>query len=284
MKSLKGAFLLAGVLLGAAAFAADGDFAVSTDFMNYTGTVTRYATLSDAQNQVNAISSGTMQNRDGSLFQGKNAPTAYMGSGDENANVLLTTWWYTTDPDHGAYSGWGNPNNTNDSFIQLYDEPGMFTTSSNAFWSDSFSKLNVTISGMNADYANAYSRLWPAANTGGDSGTFVSYDINYSVGGLAPTVDPMTGWLLDDTSRGSVSGSFTGIFENTSSSVPANNGFYVFNVSLFDSGTTYAEQNAGSLNGALSQAFYAAPVPEPASMAVLGIGALALLRRRNKKG
>lgn len=278
MTLTKGAFLIAGAMLGGSAFAFD--FAVSTDYLNYNGTVTRYATLADAQNQVNSIGSATFADRDGSLYQGKN--NSYLGAGFENSDVLLTAWWYTTDPSHGAYSGWGNPNNTNDSFIQLYNDTGSFTTSSSGYWSDSFTKLNVSISGANADYANAFSRLWPGVNNGGQSGTFVNYDINYTVSGLSAVLDGGTGWMVDTTNRGSVSGSFRGIFENTSPSVPANNGFYVFDVNLFDSGSTWAEDNAGSLNGGLSSTIFAAPVPEPASMAVLGLGAVALLRRRKK--
>jgi len=279
MKSTRAIFFIAGAVLGANAFA--GDFAVSTDAFNYNGTVTRYATLADAQTQTNAIGSGVMQNRDGGIYQGKNSPTSYLGAGFENSDVLLTAWYYTTDPSHGAYSGWGNPNNTNDSFIQLYDDAGAFTTSSDAYWSAGFSTLNVSISGANAGAA-ASSRMWPGVNNGGQGGTFLSYNINYAVSGLAPTLDGMTGWMADSSSRGSLSGSFTGIFENTSASVPANNGFYVFDVNLFDSGSTYAEDNLGSLNGAFAPSFFAAPVPEPASMAVLGLGAVALLRRRKK--
>lgn len=279
MLNTKGAILIAGVLLATSAFANFGDFAVSTDYFNYNGTVTRYATLADAQNQTNAVSSASFATRDGSVYQGKN--NSYLGTGYENSNILLTAWWYTTDPDHGEYSGWGNPNNTNDSFVQLYNDSGSFTTSSSGYWSDSFTKLNVSIAGANADAA-AFARLWPGVNNGGQGGVFLNYNIDYAVSGLTGVLDTNTNWMVDTTHRGSLSGSFKGVFQNTSTSVPANNGYYVFDLALFDSGSTWAEQQSG-LNGALSSTIYAAPVPEPASMSVLGLGALAMLRRRRAK-
>lgn len=139
---------------------------------------------------VNAVGTGTFATRDGSLYQGKN--NSYLGTGYENANEMLTTWWYTTDTAHGPYSGWGNPNNQNNSFMQLVDDPGAFTTSSSGYWSDSFTKLHVSISGANADYDNAFSRLWPINDAGSQRGTFLSYNIDYTVSGLNGVLDPST--------------------------------------------------------------------------------------------
>lgn len=278
MKLTTGAFVLGLTTLGSTAFAA-GDFAVNTDSWNYNGSVTRFATLADAQNNVNSTGSGTLQNRDGALFQGKNAPTSYMGAGFENTNVLLTAWYYTIDTNNGAYSGWGNPNNTNDSFVQLYDDNASTVTSSSAFWSGGFTTLNVSVAGGNTD-ANDFGRVWPTNNSNGQGGSFLSYNINYAVSGLNASFDPSTGWMLDNTHRGNVSGTFDGIFQNNSVSNPANNGFYRFNVNMFNGGSTYGEDNLANLNGAFNSPFFAAPVPEPASFAVLGLGALALIRRR----
>lgn len=261
-----------------AAIASAGDYMVATDAFNYSGTVARYATLADAQSATNMISSATLsQPRDGAIWHTKNAPTSYAGAGYENDTILATAWYYTIDPGHGAYSGWGNPNNTDDSFMQLYNSGNGTVTSNTASWNGSFTALNVSISGVNADYTNSYARLWSGQSGSSlDDGVFLSYSINYTLSGLSATLDPSTGWMKDDTSRGVMSGSFTGIFQN----LEANAGYYVYNVSLFDSGTTYGEANSANLNGAFFTTFVAAPVPEPASLAIMSVGLLALKRRK----
>ena len=261
-----------------------GEFAVSTDYFQYSGTVTKYSTLGDALAETNSTGAGTFQTRDGSFYQGKSAPTSYLGTGWENSNVFLTAWWYTTDSAHGEYSGWGNPNNANDSFLQLYDQSAASRSSASGSWSaGGYSTLNVSVSGSNAG-AESFARLWPTNDNGGggQGGVFLNYDLNYSVSGLNGVLDPTTGFYVDTTNRGHVTGSFIGIFQNTSTSVPANNGYFKFNLTLSDSGTSYAEQNAGSLNGALSPTLFAA-VPEPASMIAMGVGLSALLARRRRK-
>ncbi len=271
---------MGGAVLGASAFA--GDYYVSTDAWNYNGTVTRYATLADAQGNTNAVNVGTMQNRDGGMFTNRNAPTSYAGAGNENSNILLTAWYYSTDQTQAPYSGFGNPNNTSDSFMQLYDIPGITVSNSSAYWSGGFSTLNVSINGSNAG-ATEFARMWPTNNGGGDGGVFLNYSLNYSVSGLNATYDNSTGWMADFSSRGVMNGAFTGLFQNTSISNPSQNGFYTFNVNLFNSGTTWAETNSANLNGAFAPSQFAAPVPEPASLAVLGLGALGLIRRRRSK-
>lgn len=282
-------------LMGAAAFA--NDYFASTDAWRYQGSMTKYATLADAQAAQNSLGTFTFAHHDGGLFQGINAPDAYTGGpAYAQSNIMLTAWYYTTEDNTNSlpkddpagdryYSGWGNPNNTNDSFFQLYDDDGSSRSSGTGAWNGTLDTFTVSASGTNAPYSADYSRMW-AGGVGGAGevthGTFVSYAYSYSVTGLSATYDSGTGWYKDDVNRGTLSGSFTGIFENQSATQPSNNGFYVFNLTL-DGGTTWAEQQGNSLlNGDFAPTIFAAPVPEPATLSALGFGALALLRRRKK--
>src|SRR5574337_904573 len=100
---------------------------VGYDNFDYSGTVTRYATLADAQNGTNALSTtaiatatnGTRQTltnaRDGNVYVASNSP----GYDPTNLAYFSTAWYYTTFPANG--DGWGNPNNTNTGFVQYYD-------------------------------------------------------------------------------------------------------------------------------------------------------------------
>ena len=80
---------------------------ISTDRLGYTGTITKSG---DAPMQTG--------DRDLSLFGTSNATPVV---GDENAAVVMGSWWYTTS-NNG--SGWGNVNgNTGVGFMQFYDIP-----------------------------------------------------------------------------------------------------------------------------------------------------------------
>jgi hypothetical protein len=70
---------------------------------------------------------------------------------------------------------------------------------------------------------------------------------------------------------------------NAINSIGHPNGNQYLNSSSFGLNFTNWQNLVGPGNWDLSYGVYGNPVPEPASMAVLGLGALALLRRRNKK-
>jgi hypothetical protein len=262
-------------------------FAVS-DAMGYTGSGTRYSSLADAQSETNQTGSFTFSARDAGLYITHDASSFEPSFPD--ANIFLTSWYYTTqdntngfpkdDPNGDRYySGFGNPNNTSNSFMQLYDADGNTDSSATGFWtSTAYDTFQLNIIGSNAlpGSGGDSARMWDGATAGGV--TFVEYALSITATGLNGAFNPISGLVESNVHPATVTGTFTGIFTN------ATGNFFRFNLTL-DGDQTWAElQGDAALNGNFSNsAFGAAPVPEPASVAALGLGALALLRKRIKK-
>lgn len=115
------------VAAAAAAFVAGAATAnplyISYDNFHYSGAVTRYSTLADAQAGTNAVSTtsistatndtrSTLPNaRDGQIY----VAASSAGYDPTNLSYFSTAWYFTTFPANG--DGWGNPNNTNPGFI-----------------------------------------------------------------------------------------------------------------------------------------------------------------------
>lgn len=258
----------------------------STDKFGYVGTMTKYTTLADAQNQTNAGNSYTFAQRDAGLYQMNNA--AGFDPGNPDANMFLTAWWYTTDTNNGPYSGWGNPSNTSNSFCQLYDSDGGSVVTKTGGWTSGlYDTFHINVAGVNADYGdpfpngNDYSRLWDGETSGSDDGSFISYTLDLTATGLSG-VEITPGFYESSNQPTSVTGSFSGIFENYGSDVVSAAGFYRFELTFNDINWAYA--NSGSLNGSFSDSYFGAEaVPEPATMALLGAAAVAALRRRSRR-
>jgi hypothetical protein len=262
-------------LMSAAALAG----VISTDRFGYTGTTTRYATLADAQSGLNSLGTTSIGNRDMSLFIVNNQPTYY---GD--ATIIMGSWWYTTDSSGSA--GYGNTRgNTGVGFLQLYEDPATTQSSMEMgfgnFNGTYYTTFSVALSGSNSN--NAYERFSPFTSNVDDHGVYLSYMLNLTASGLEGQMG--AGGLIEANNQPTgVTGSFTGLFQNTSSD-PNKQGFYTFDMTL--DMTNWAFDNAGNLTGEYKFAdsyFSAQAVPEPSLMLLLGIGlgAVAIVGWRKK--
>ncbi|MCC6730275.1 MAG: hypothetical protein IT208_13135 [Chthonomonadales bacterium] len=283
MKSSMWRGLACGLALLAAtmapASAAGPNLVASTDKLGYTLTLDRYNTLADAQAAgapvaqfvLGAVDPG-FPVHDGALYLVNDVPGV-----SANYNILMSAWYYTIDPGHGPYSGWGNPSNTNTGFVQLYDDDSSTISSLAGGWTDtSYDTFVLNLSGANAGAAD-YARLWYGGIGGAGEltrGTFIEYALDMTFSGITgAALDPGLGLVVSNDHPGSVSGTFSGIFENQSATNPSLNGFYRFSAAFSDSSWAYAQ--AGALNGAFNPSMFAAAavVPEPGAAHLLLLAA-----------
>lgn len=273
---LRSIAVLAGIVAVGLAQATAGGL-VSTDRFGYTGVVTRYDTLSDAENGVNAVGTYDIGNRDLSLYISNDY------AGLTNWNVIMGSWWYTTDPSGSA--GWGNvTGNSGRGFVQLYDKNSLSVTSFSGkfggFVGTYYTTYNLSVTGANADYANQYSRFWVDYQGGGaDKVIYIKYALNLTATGLEGI---QAGSFIESNNHPTgVTGTYTGIFQNVSTTYAQNNGFYTYTLNLDMDNWAYANQ--GKLTGdPFAKSYFGEAVPGPAAALPFAIGLLAARRRRRK--
>lgn len=268
---------------------------VNFENFTYSGTVTRYATLADAQNQVNptagpyaiqtAINGATqtfLNARDGAIAVTSEAPAGY----GTTQTYVTTPWYFTTSPANG--NGWGNPNNTNDGFLQYYLTSNPTVTGG---WQPGYTQFRLTVNGGNGDDLNA-ARLWPAPDSGAaaiSGGTFVDFNLDVTATFASPaTLNGTTGWYETAAMPSAVTGTLGGIFQNDQTNTPSYNGYYRFSYTVTGPGSWAVSNGATWSDGTNSYppaSLWAAPelvapAPPPAPggpVAVPGPGKLALL-------
>lgn len=284
---------LAAAALTAASLAQAVPLSASFDNFTYSGSVTRYATLTDAQNQTNPTGGpytiatatngprSTRPNaRDGNLSVTSSAPAAY----GTDLTYFSTAWYFTMTPASG--DGWGNPNNTNDGFIQYYLQSAAPTVTGG--WQPGYTQFQLAVAGGNGDSLDA-GRLWPAPASGAAAisrGAFVEFNLNLTANFASPaTLNATTNWYETSAMPTGMTGTLTGIFQNDQTSNPSYNGFYRFNYTVTGPGSWAADNSAVYRDGGAvdipPSSLWAGPevvVPPPATVApVPTLGNLALL-------
>ena len=257
------------------------------DNLTYSGSVTRYATLADAQNQTNPVGGpysiatamvGSYQTRpnarDGQIAVTSDAPADY---GTDYTHVS-TAWYFAvgSNPD--------NPNNTNNGFIQYYMESSPATVTGG--WQPGHTQFRLTVAGGDGDDFDV-GRFWPAPDSGPDvisDGTFIDFNLDVTANFASPaTLNGTTGWFETTAMPSSFSGTLSGIFENDQTDTPSYNGFYRFTYTVTGPGSWAEDSGATWTDGAAQihppESLWAAPRavgPAPAPVLVPGPGALAL--------
>ena len=284
-------------LAGTAAASSPTGFAFSSERLAYTGSLTKYATLADAQAGTNVVAGPTSipnrgtgdafdtPNRDLGLFFASNAP-----SYSNDQAIALTAWYFTTNPNptgSGVINGWGNPNNSNTGFMQMFDADASSVATQSAAFSNfngtEYTDFTFNSSITNALGADEFSRLWPAPTIGGaaniSGGDFLSLDINIVFSGLNGT-EVAPGIIEANVDPTSVSGTITGIFQNTSTADPSQNGFYTIDYTVNLDSWVFGNQASLAPGSIGYEPSFFVTVPTPASAALLGMAGLAAARRR----
>ncbi len=215
------------------------EFFASSERFGYTGTISVYATLADAQSNSNASRANVpVPQRDGTIYVVSGRPNFY-----KDFNAFMTAWYLDGNANT---TGVGNPNSASDGFIQIYDADASNWTNRRGEWSGDKQAFTVHVKGQNAQYPSVtepgdYARLWNAGLPGGgdsSKGTFIEYELTIVAKGLKGADPDGDGFFENTADAESYAGSFRGIFKNESATSKASNGYYV--VDLVINSTSWA--------------------------------------------
>ena len=265
---------------------AQGPYVASNKF-GYTGTVSRYGSLADANAQINPLlaSPYAIGQRDLSTYFVNNNGGFTGTPGFPSAFTFFTNTFV-------------NPaqNNTNNGIVQIYDADGASMTSSTGAWTTPVrNQYFLSVVGANTlaaceNYMVVFgpgdcSRFWNAGSVLGTSetttGRFLSYQFDLLASGLTPaTFNGATGVFESVSEPTTLVGTFTGIFQNQSLDDVGSNGVYRMTLNLnLTSSITMPGPGDVSVFGSNSV------LPEPSTYALVGVGLLAVgFAARRRRG
>jgi hypothetical protein len=235
----------------------------------------------------------------GSAYAGFYAQTNELGYQGTIWNITENTGpWTTATPRDAAlytvvgYKDWSDYNyllsnwsehsvsNTNNSFLQLAETDNASVTSATANWDSTLKIFTATVSGANAPYP--WSRFWQPDNGVAWGVTFTNYTYTFTATFAQEAAIDIDGWLSNTVNPDTIEGSFTGEFVVTADidKSPITNGdTYGFDIT-FSKAMFVPLDNLDAYGNPTSVYNSFGVVPEPATMVLLGLGGLSLIRRK----
>jgi hypothetical protein len=249
------ALLSVGVFLSANALAFADAFYAITDEVGYQGTI-----WNETQNTGPWT---TATPRDGYLY----AMVDYPGFANPNYNYLMSNW-----AEHHL-------SNQNNSFLQIGEDGNPSVTSATGTWDSTLKVFTTTVTGANATYASSSSRFWQPDNGVAWGVTLSDYTYSFTATFASPAAIDSDGWLSNTVDPDTITGSFTGHFIVTAdvNKNPITDGdTYGFDIGF--SKDLFSPLDTIDAYGNATAPYSAfGTVPEPGTLALLGMGCVSLL-------
>ena len=264
MKKIIVKYMLAVAVLAISCIAnADNTFTAISHKSSYFGTSTRYSNLNDAIAGVNAIDT----------FDTGSVRVDFGIEIDSSDYTYVTsTWFYTTNTEHGEYSGWGNSvANSRTGFLQIYDSDNSTINSMEGHFGSYdgsyYTTFNVNVSGGFIDPYSAWGTPtnWNSAASHG-RGDFISWSLDLTYSGLEGSM--VGNDIISNNHPTDVTGVFTGLF------VDMNGDYHTILINDFNA-EAWSYDTRNSLYGDFYDSYFSetvATVPAPGAILLAGFG------------